>query len=288
MSIAFLNGQFMPLASASISPLDRGFLFGDGIYEVIPTYSGKAVGMKGHLSRLCDGLKAIQIDNSYSNSEWETLFIELLEKNSGVHSSENVGIYLHVSRGADTKRFHGFPEGVKPTVFAFTFEISPPQPNSKDEAKPLTAFLEEDKRWRRCHIKSTALLGNVLHFQAGRASGNHETILHNAKGEVTEASSCNVFMVKNGVIYTPPLSNELLPGITRSIAIASFEKAGLSFEERAFTVEEMFDADEVWLTSSSKEIAPVIEVEGRTIGDGTIGPMWELAIAAYHEHKFNA
>lgn len=288
MSIAFLNGQFMPLASASISPLDRGFLFGDGIYEVIPTYSGKAVGMKGHISRLSDGLQAIQIDNSYSNSEWESLFTELLEKNSSVHNSENVGIYLHVTRGADTKRFHGFPDGVKPTVFAFTFEISPPQPSSKAAAKPLTAFLEEDKRWRRCHIKSTALLGNVLHFQAGQASGNHETILHNAKGEVTEASSCNVFIVKNEVIYTPPLSNELLPGITRNIAIESFKKAGLTIEERAFTTEQLFGADEVWLTSSSKEIAPVIEVEGRSIGDGRIGDMWERAIAAYHAHKFVA
>lgn len=288
MTIAFLNGEFMPLSEAKISPMDRGFLFGDGIYEVIPTYHGKAVGMTGHLSRMRDGLAAISITNPYSAQQWQQNLDELIDANASHFPSGNIGVYFHISRGTDTKRYHAYPQNITPTVFGFAFEIAPAQPLEADKVKPFRVALEEDKRWQRCHIKSTSLLGNVMHFQAGVESGVQETILHNSDGIITEASSCNVFMVKDNAIFTPPLDNQLLPGITRQIALEAFKQAGLVVEEKWFTTEDLFNADEVWLTSSSKEIAPVIEVDGKTIGTGEVGSMWEKAIKAYHNYKFEA
>ena len=288
MTIAFLNGEFMPLSEAKISPMDRGFLFGDGIYEVIPTYHGKAVGMTGHLSRMRDGLAAISITNPYSAQQWQQNLDGLIDANASHFPNGNIGVYFHISRGTDTKRYHAYPQNITPTVFGFAFEIAPSQPLEAANVKPFKVALEEDKRWQRCHIKSTSLLGNVMHFQAGVDSGVQETILHNSDGIITEASSCNVFMVKDNAIFTPPLDNQLLPGITRQIALEAFKRAGLAVEEKWFTKEDLFNADEVWLTSSSKEIAPVIEVDGKTIGSGEVGPMWEKAIKAYHNYKFEA
>ncbi|AEF03366.1 D-amino acid aminotransferase [Alteromonas naphthalenivorans] len=288
MTIAFLNGEFMPLSEAKISPMDRGFLFGDGIYEVIPTYHGKAVGMTGHLSRMRDGLAAISITNPYNAQQWQQNLNGLIDANASHFPNGNIGVYFHISRGTDTKRYHAYPQNITPTVFGFAFEIAPSQPLEAANVKPFKVALEEDKRWQRCHIKSTSLLGNVMHFQAGVDSGVQETILHNSDGIITEASSCNVFMVKDNAIFTPPLDNQLLPGITRQIALEAFKRAGLAVEEKWFTKEDLFNADEVWLTSSSKEIAPVIEVDGKTIGSGEVGPMWEKAIKAYHNYKFEA
>ena len=288
MTIAFLNGEFMPLSEAKISPMDRGFLFGDGIYEVIPTYHGKAVGMTGHLSRMRDGLAAISITNPYSAQQWQQNLDGLIDANASHFPNGNIGVYFHISRGTDTKRYHAYPQNITPTVFGFAFEIAPSQPLEAANVKPFKVALEEDKRWQRCHIKSTSLLGNVMHFQAGVDSGVQETILHNSDGIITEASSCNVFMVKDNAIFTPPLDNQLLPGITRQIALEAFKRAGLAVEEKWFTKEDLFNADEVWLTSSSKEIAPVVEVDGKTIGSGEVGQMWEKAIKAYHNYKFEA
>ena len=288
MTIAFLNGEFMPLSEAKISPMDRGFLFGDGIYEVIPTYHGKAVGMTGHLSRMRDGLAAISITNPYSAQQWQQNLDGLIDANASHFPNGNIGVYFHISRGTDTKRYHAYPQNITPTVFGFAFEIAPAQPLEAANVKPFKVALEEDKRWQRCHIKSTSLLGNVMHFQAGVDSGVQETILHNSDGIITEASSCNVFMVKDNAIFTPPLDNQLLPGITRQIALEAFNRAGLAVEEKWFTKEDLFNADEVWLTSSSKEIAPVVEVDGKTIGSGEVGQMWEKAIKAYHNYKFEA
>ncbi|MAI39479.1 aminotransferase class IV [Alteromonas sp.] len=288
MTVAFLNGEYLPLSEARISPMDRGFLFGDGIYEVIPTYAGKPVGLKGHLSRLASGLSAIEIDNPYDDAMWTSIVLQLATENAQHIESGNVGVYFHVSRGTDTKRYHAYPTGVTPTVFAFAFEMAAPQSNSRSSAKVYKVALEEDKRWQRCHIKSTSLLGNVMHFQSGVKAGVNETILFNEKGLITEASSCNVFIVKNGIIKTPPLNNELLPGITRHIALESFKRANLNVVEEWFSKESLLDADEVWLTSSSKEVSPVIEIDGHVIGEGAAGEVWERAIRAYHAYKFDA
>ena len=288
MTIAFLNGEYMPLDEAKISPMDRGFLFGDGIYEVIPTYAGHPVGFTGHTSRMAQGLEAIAITNPYTASQWHEILSNLVEKNASFIDSGNIGIYFHVSRGTDSKRFHAYPKDIPPTVFGFAFEIPPPQPLAKADVKPFKVALQQDKRWQRCHIKSTSLLGNVMHFQAGVDAGVNETILFNNEGMITEASSCNVFMVKDGSITTPPLNHELLPGITRAIAIEAFKQAGLIVTEAWFSKEALLEADEVWLTSSSKEVAPVIEVDGKAIGTGEVGDVWEQAIKAYHAYKFNA
>lgn len=288
MTVAFLNGDYLPLSEAKISPMDRGFLFGDGIYEVIPTYNGRPVGMNGHTERMKNGLNAISIKNPYSGEQWNAILTTLIEKNASQFPSGNIGVYFHVSRGTDVKRYHAYPENVEPTVFGFVFEIAPPQTADKTAVKAFHVALEEDKRWQRCHIKSTSLLGNVMHFQTGVEQGVNETILHNEAGFITEASACNVFIVKDAVIYTPPLNHQLLPGVTRAIALRAFAESGLAVQERWFSIDELLSADEVWLTSSSKEIAPVTRVNDTLIGNGQVGDVWEKAIHAYHRVKFSA
>ena len=284
MNVAFLNGTYQPLEEARISPLDRSFLFGDGIYEVVPSYDGKMVGFGPHIERMKNGLVAIGIKLDWSQSDWADLCKQLIEKNG----AGNLGIYLHVSRGADTKRFHGFPESVTPTVFAFAFDIAPPPVADKARAKKYTVSTSRDLRWERCQIKSTALLGNVLHFQQGQDQGNDETLLFNADNQLTEASSCNAYIVKDGVVITPPLDNQLLPGITRHIVLDILRNDGsIKVEERIVTLDEVQNADEVWITSSSKEIGAVVEIDGLPVGDGEIGDVWLAAQKLYSANKYN-
>lgn len=284
MNIAFLNGSYQPLEEARISPLDRGFLFGDGIYEVVPSYSGKMVGFAPHIQRMNDGLNAIGIQLKWSDSDWRELCNQLIERNGG----GNLGLYLHVSRGADSKRFHGYPENITPTVFAFAFEIAPPPVADKALAKKYRVTTDRDLRWERCQIKSTALLGNVLHFQHGYGQGNDETLLFNADNQLTEASSCNAYIVKDGVVITPPLDNQLLPGITRHILLDILRRDGsIAVEERIVTRDEVLSADEVWITSSSKEIGAVVEIDGAPVGNGEIGDTWLAAQKLYSAGKYN-
>lgn len=285
MSIVFLNGDYMPIEDAKISPLDRGFLFGDGIYEVIPSYFGKMVGFKGHIERMNDGLKAISIELNWTESQWLQLCKNLSEKNG----ARALGLYLHVTRGADTKRFHAFPENVTPTVFAMAFEIPVPKtPDLATIGKGYALTSSEDVRWQRCQIKSTALLGNVLHFQEGYEAGSQETLLFNSKNELTEASASNIFIIKDGVIATPIQDNQILPGITRSLVIDILAKDGsLPLEERTVTLDEVKAADEIWITSSSKEIAPVTLLDGKAVGNGKVGPIWLKAATLYSENKFS-
>lgn len=284
MNIAFLNGTYLPLEEARISPMDRGFLFGDGIYEVVPSYAGKMVGFARHMERMNNGLSAIGIDLGWSENDWADLCAQLIEKNG----AGNLGIYIQVSRGADSKRFHGFPENVAPTVFAFAFNIAPPPVADKALAKKYTASTARDLRWERCQIKSTALLGNVLHFQQGQEQGNDETLLFNADNQLTEASSCNAYIVKDGVVITPPLDNQLLPGITRHILLDILRRdGGIPVEERIVTMEEVHNADEVWITSSSKEIGAIVEIDGVPVGNGEIGDVWLAAQRLYSAGKYN-
>ena len=289
MTTVFLNGDFMPMEDAKISPMDRGFLFGDGIYEVIPSYQGQMVGFGPHIDRMQSGLAAIEIElsnaeNSWNHDKWRSVCEQLIARNG----SGNLGLYLHVSRGTDSKRFHAYPEGVTPTVFCFTFDIPAPPVADKDAVTGYKIATEEDLRWQRCNIKSTALLGNVMHFQHGYAQGNNETILYNAKGEITEGSACNAYIVKDGAVITPPLDNQILPGITRLMLLDILRKdTSIPVIERTITKDEMFDADEIWLTSSSKEIAPVVEIDGKPVGDGRPGDVWVAAQTLYSAHKHN-
>ncbi len=284
MNTVYLNGSYMPMSEAKISPMDRGFLFGDGIYEVVPSYDGKLVGFGPHLERMQEGLDAIEIKLKVDHDAWRKIAMELIERNGG----GNLGIYFHVSRGADSKRNHAYPENITPTVYAFAFDIpSAPVPD-KALAAQFKVSTTEDLRWKRCNIKSTALLGNVMHYQHGHAQGNNETILYNAEGDVTEAAACNVFVVKNGVVATPELDYQKLPGITRLMLLDILRRDGsIPVEERKISREQLLDADEVWITSSSKEIAPVVVIDGKPVGDGKVGDVWLAAQTLYTQHKFD-
>ncbi|MEP1553997.1 aminotransferase class IV [Paraglaciecola sp.] len=279
----YLNGEFMPIDQAKISPLDRGFLFGDGIYEVVPSYDGKLVGFALHMERMQKGLDTIGIKLSKTLDEWRELFDTLISENG----SGNLGVYLHVSRGADTKRFHAYPDDVTPTVFAFAFEIAAATVADKKFVKKFKVTSTEDLRWKRCQIKSTSLLGNVMHFQQGIDAGVNEILLHNSDGHLTEAAACNVFIVKDGKVFTPPLDNQILAGVTRNMLLDILRNhSDIEVQEDSISMEQVRQADEVWLTSSSKEIAPVVELDGEPIGDGEVGAVWEFAQRLFSANKF--
>jgi D-alanine transaminase len=284
MNIAYLNGKYLPIAEAKISPLDRGFLFGDGVYEVVPSYDGKLVGFLPHLQRMNEGLEAISIATGWSEQQWLDLCLKLVQKNG----AGDLGIYLQISRGTYETRSHRFPDKVNPTIFAFCFEIPPAPVADKSLAKTYTVSTARDIRWDRRDIKSTSLLGNVLHYQQGVDQGNQETLLFNERNELTEASSCNAFIVKDGTVITPPLDHEKLPGITRQILIDVLRNDGkIPVEERTVSMTEVSEADEVWITSSSREIAPVIAIDSKPVGDGQVGDIWLAAQTLFCANRFN-
>ena len=284
MNTVYLNGGYLPMEEARISPMDRGFLFGDGIYEVIPSYDGKLVGFTPHMTRMQEGLDAIEIRLRVDHDEWREIAHQLIARNGG----GNLGIYLHVSRGTDNRRNHAYPDDITPTTYAFAFEIPPAPRPDKAAASCYTVATTEDMRWKRCNIKSTALLGNVMHYQHGHALGHKETILYNQDGEITEAAACNVFVVKHGIVATPLLDHQKLPGITRLMLLEILRRDGnIPVEERVVTLRELEQADEVWLTSSSKEIAPVTAIDGHPVGDGAVGDVWLAAQTLYSAHKFD-
>ena len=284
MTTVYLNGEYMPMSEARISPMDRGFLFGDGIYEVIPSYDGRLVGFAPHLERMQDGLDAIEIRLRADPDEWREIARQLIDRNG----AGNLGIYFHVSRGADTQRNHAYPDNITPTLYAFAFEIPPPPVPDKSATTCYTVATAEDLRWKRCNIKSTALLGNVMHYQYGHAQGHKETILYNQQEELTEAAACNVYVVKHGIVATPLLDHQKLPGITRLMLLEILRRDGsIPVEERVVTRRELEHADEVWLSSSSKEVAPVIEIDGRPVANGAVGDVWLAAQTLYSAHKFD-
>lgn len=284
MNQVYLNGEFLPAEQAKISPMDRGFLFGDGVYEVIPSYQGKMVGFEPHINRLNNGLKELKIQLSTQLQDWRALCEKLLSLNG----SGNLGIYIQISRGADTKRSHAYPQGISPTVFAFAFEIPAAPVADIDNAKTAKVITTTDRRWQRCHIKSTSLLGNVMHYQQGVESDANETLLFDQSDYLTEASSSNVFIVKNSHIVTPPLSNALLPGITRQLVLDILKRhSEFRVSEAQISKNDVLNADEVWLSSSSKEIMPVVQVDDKLINNGTPGEIWQQAQALYSTHKFD-
>lgn len=284
MSVVYLNGQFMPASEAKISPMDRGFLFGDGIYEVIPSYHGRCIGFSAHIQRLQQGLAALDIHSGLTEQDWRELVQQLLKENG----AGNLGIYLHVSRGTDSKRAHAYPKDILPTIFAYCFAL-PAEPEADHAKAPrYKAVTAVDLRWQRCHIKSTALLGNVMHHQQAAALGLNECILFDEQDVLTEGSSTNVFIVKHGVVITPPLSHKILPGITRQLLLSILRQySSLPLQERSVSKAELMAADEVWLTSSSKEVAAVVEIDGKVIGTGEPGVVWQQAQSLFRQHKYS-
>ena len=275
--MVFLNGSFLPLEQAKVSVLDRGFIFGDGVYELIPVYSRAPFRMDGHLARLERSLAAVGIRNPYAREKWREVILGLVERQPW----QDQAVYLQVTRGV-AKRDHAFPEGVEPTVFAMSNPLVNPPAELVD--KGAVAVSAVDNRWLRCDIKSISLIGNVLLRQVSAAVGAAETILFR-DGVLTEASASNVFVVKNGLVLSPPKSNLILPGITYDVVVEIAAELKIPVEFRDVREAEVRAADELWVTSSSKEILAVVELDGRPVGDGKPGPVFRRAWQGYQEFK---
>ncbi|MFC1748150.1 D-amino-acid transaminase [Pseudomonadota bacterium] len=272
----YLNGTYLPEDQAFIPVTDRGFVFGDGVYEVIPVYGGHLFRLEEHLSRLNNSLKGIRLDNPLNHDQWETVLEDLVEKNGGGEQS----LYLQVTRG-QAPRDHSFPEEVTPTIFA---SASPLKPVAEQLRHGVAAITLEDIRWKNCHIKAIALLPNILLRQQANDEGAYEAILVR-DDKITEGSASNVFIVKNGIIKTPPKNSFLLPGVTRDLVLELAAANQLSYEECSFSPLELKEADEIWLSSSTKEILPVTALNGQPIQDGHPGPMWQQIIKLYQQYK---
>ena len=275
--MVFLNGRFLPLEQATVPVLDRGFIFGDGVYELIPVYSRAPFRMDEHLARLERSLAAVRIANPYARDKWRSVIRELVAQQPG----EDQGVYLQVTRGV-AKRDHAFPAGVEPTVFAMSNPLVNP-PKELVE-KGVAAVSAPDNRWLRCDIKSISLIGNVLLRQQSADAGAAETILFR-DGILTEASASNVFVAKNGLVLSPPKSNLILPGITYDVVVEIAQQLGMPLEFRDIREAEVRAADEVWVTSSSKEILAVVELDGKPVGAGRPGPLFRRAWEGYQEFK---
>jgi len=275
--MVFLNGKFMPIEEARVPVLDRGFIFGDGVYELVPVYSRVPFRLDEHLARLERSLAAVRIRNPYSRAEWRDIILQLVAK----QPFEDQGVYFQVTRGV-AKRDHAFPRDAAPTVFLMSNPLTcPPRELVERGAAAVTAV---DDRWLHCDIKSISLIGNCLLRQASADAGATETILFR-DAKLTEASASNVFMVKQGVILSPPKSNLILPGITYDVIAELAQGAGLPLEFRAVAEAEVRAADELWVTSSSKEVLAIVSLDGRPVGDGKPGPMFRRMYALYQEFK---
>jgi D-alanine transaminase len=277
MPIVYLNGEFMPDTEARIPVLDRGFIFGDGVYEVIPVYGGKLFRFDEHLQRLQNSLDAIKISNPLDRTQWKTALSELINQNGGGDHS----LYLQITRGS-AKRDHALPEDVTPTVFAMCNELKP-QPAEVIE-NGVAAITLDDIRWQRCHIKAISLLPNVLLRQEALDQGAAEAILIRG-GQATEGAASNLFAVIDGVITTPPKGPLLLPGITRDLVLELAASHNLPHQEKDITLTELQQADEIWLTSSTREILSVTRLDGKTVADGKPGPLYKQMLTLYQDYK---
>jgi D-alanine transaminase len=285
MTIAYLNGDYAPLTDVRISPMDRGFLFGDGVYEVIPCYDGNMVALQYHLERLQQSLEGIALSQPHSDAELTRILNEVVGRNG----AGNLGIYLQITRGVVEKREHAFPEHPLPTIFAYAFGISPPSDGSPETASCFRAVTRQDKRWGRCHIKSTALLGNVLHMMEAVEEDAEEVLLFNDQDELTEAAACNVFVVCGDKILTPELDHQKLPGVTRRQCLELLEThTDWTVEIRPVSRDEVLSASEIWLSSSTKELAPVVSVDGKPVNEGRPGTRWSAAQKLFQQHRFSS
>jgi D-alanine transaminase len=273
----FLNGRLLPIEQATVSVLDRGFIFGDGVYELVPVYSRVPFRLEEHLARLERSLGETRIRNPYSRAQWRAHIYALID----AQPFEDQGIYFQVTRGV-AKRDHAFPENVEPTVFMMSNPLVNPQPAQVE--KGASAVSAQDYRWLRCDIKSISLIGNCLLRQTSAEAGGAETILFR-DGKLTEASASNVFIVKRGVIQSPPKSNLILPGITYDVVVELARANGLPLEFKDIPEADVRAADELWVSSSSKEVLAIVELDGKRIGDGRPGPVFRRMFHLYQEFK---
>ena len=266
----------MPLADVHVSPLDRAFLYGDAVYEVIPVYAGEPFLLDAHLDRLERSLGEVRIRDPHSRSEWVALITGLVQRNGG----DNVAVYLQVSRGADVGRDHAFPgDHVQPTVFAMVTPISEPHPDRRG----IRAITRPDQRWGRCDIKSTALLANVLARQAAQEAGAGETILIR-DGQLSEGSASSVILVEAGALVRRPSGPDVLPGTTTDAVFAIARQCGLGCRDEPISEDRLRRADEIWITAATR-VAPVVSLDGRPVGNGQPGPVWHTVAAAFDASK---
>lgn len=278
MEWVYLNGEFLPLDQARISVMDRGFLFGDGVYEVIPAYHGHLFRLEHHLGRLEQSLAAIRISPPLSLAQWRPVLERLIEP----YRDRDLSVYVQVTRGPAPNRDHAIPSQTLPTLFAMAMPMPPRDPDLL--ATGVAAVTRPDIRWLRCDIKAVTLLAAVLARQEAADRQALEAILIR-DGFAYEGSASNLFISRDGVLVTPPKGVLLLPGITRDLVLELAAGAGQSAEERPIGVDELRSADEIWLTSSSREVLPVTRLDDRAVGDGRPGPNWRRIDQLYQAYK---
>lgn len=274
--VAYLNGEFVRLGDAKVSVLDRGFIFGDGVYDVVPVYNGKPFRMDGHLARLERSLKSIGIDTGMRRVQWEALVREMLARNS---LPGNCLVYIQVTRGV-ARRDHAFPDvsRVAPTIFCMVTPFARPGKAAREHG--LAAASLPDIRWLRCEIKTISLLGNVLAKQAAVEAGVDEVIQFR-DGFLSEGASCNVWIVKDGTLLAPPRDNLILEGVRYGLLAELAAEAGVPFQARPISEQEVAQADEIMLTSASKEVLPVVTYNGKAVGTGRPGEIYARLRAGY-------
>ena len=277
--IVYLNGEFMPLDEARIPVLDRGFIFGDGVYEVVPVYTRRPFRMAEHLRRLQHSLDGIRLANPLTDAQWTTLMTDIIAKNAD--AGEDQSVYLQVTRGV-AKRDHAFPKDVKQTVFMMSGPLTTPSREQIDNG--VSAITAADFRWLKCDVKSVSLLGNCLLRQMAADAGAAESILFR-DGQLTEASASNVFVVKNDVLLAPPKTHLVLPGITYDVVLEIARAREFEIEVRAISEAETRGADEIWVTSSTKEVLAITTLDGKPVGDGAPGMLFRRMHALYQEFK---
>ena len=275
--MVFLNGKFLPIEQAMVPVLDRGFIFGDGVYELIPVYSRVPFRMDEHLARLERSLAAVAIRNPYSREQWREIIFRLIDQ----QPFDDQGVYFQVTRGV-AKRDHAFPKNVEPTVFMMSNPLV--NPPAEQVERGGAAVSAQDNRWLRCDIKSISLVGNVLLRQLSAEAGAAETILFR-DGKLTEASASNVFVVRRGVIQSPPKSSLILAGIPYDVVAELAAANGLPLEFKDITETEVRTADEIWVTSSSREVFAIVSLDGAKIGDGRPGPVFRRMHQLYQVFK---
>ncbi len=274
---AYLNGQFMPLADARVPVLDRGFVFGDGVYELVPVYSKKPFRLDDHLRRLQASLDGIRLANPHGPAEWRALILKLV----ALQDFDDQSLYIQVTRGV-APRDHAFPQGTAPTVFMYAQPLLTATPEQK--AAGVCAVTATDNRWLRCNIKAISLLPNILLRQHAVDAGCAETVMLR-DGFLTEGAASNIFVVKGGVLLAPPPSNLMLTGITYDVVLELARAHGIPTEVRPIAEAEVRGADELWMTSSTKEIMAIVKLDGVPIGAGVPGPLAQRVDGLYQTFK---
>jgi len=278
MGKVYLNGKYVDQAQAVLPITDRGLLFGDSVYEVIPAYAGIPFRAEQHLKRLQRSLDAIHLKNPLSPGQWE----EILERLCSEKAGQDQSIYLQITRGSYEKRSHRIPEHVSPNVIAFSSPITERDPSIASEG--IKAITLEDIRWKHCDLKTTNLLPNVLALAEATDKNADDAILIR-HGEAKEGTSSNLFIIANSLLITPPDSDQLLPGVTRDLILELARESNIPFAQATINEQDLKDATEIWLTSSTREIAPVVELNGKPVGDGKPGAYWQHMDQLYQAAK---